>query len=163
MKIFRLTGRVAADRCAALGQVCIHFSILEFKIEQTIWALRGHPRKIGRLQTRRTTFKRRVVTLRKEATKKFGTNSWQYRWFDRFIILTEGLAKDRNFFVHGVWCKGDFAGGRRQTYALSYFDEPTGRAQEIKAEGLHMLRTNIARAISLLDQNAPKILGAPLP
>ncbi len=52
MKTFLLTGKVSAAKRAALGDVCIHFSILEFKIEQTIWALRDQPRKIGRLHTR---------------------------------------------------------------------------------------------------------------
>lgn len=163
MQTFLVSGHVAAAKRAALGDVCIHFSILEFKIEQTIWAFRGHNRKIGRLYTRRTLFRKRITAFCNEAEKRFGASSKEYRWFDTFATQAKGLARDRNLFVHGVWCKGNFTGGRRNTYTLSYFDKLTGEAQETTVESLELLRENIARLISLLDHQVPKVLGAPLP
>ena len=163
MRTFEISGHIGADKRAALGDVCIHFSILEFKVEQTIWAFRGHGRKIGRLQTRRAFFRSRITALRKEVKKRFDVLSKEYQWFDTFANQAEVLARDRNLFVHGVWCKGNFTGARRNTYVLSYFDNPTGRAQETTVEGLVQLRDNIARLINLLDRKVPKILGAPLP
>jgi len=163
MQTFLASGRVAVAKQAALGDVCIHFSILEFKIEQTIWALRGHSRKIGRLRTRRTLFRHRIAALRKEAKKRFGLTSAEYKWFDTFAGQAEILARDRNFFVHGVWCKGNFTGGRRSTYAVSYFDMPTGEAKETTALGLQLLRVNIVQLTELLDLKVPRFLGAPLP
>lgn len=160
---FAVGGRISATKRAALGDVCISFSVLEFRIEQTIWALRGQRRKIGRLHTRRQMFRKRIIALRSEAKKQFGENSPDYKFFDDVATNAEKLAKDRNFFVHGVWGYGNHQGMRRKTYAISYFDEESGKAIETRPDSLYLLRNNILKLCQVLERGVQQRLGVPLP
>ena len=160
---YTMTTRIAAAKLAALGDVCIHWSFLEFRLEQAIWAFRGQTRKVGRMHTRRAFFMTRMRVFRAEFEKRFPAGSSARRWFETWAKTTETLSFERNFYVHGLWGYSTAKGEKRNTHAVSYFDQQDGESKPATIELLTMLRGTIARGIETLESLVQRHLGVPLP
>lgn len=162
--LLRPTGTIPYRLVQGLGLVIVHFSILEWKIEQTIWALRKNSRDIGRQYTRRKKFHQRVTALEKELKKHSRRLSPDGREvYATLVKVSKDMALDRNFAVHGLWSKGLQRGSRRKYFVLSYYDNPDGSAREVDVRTLRTMSNNVARVIRLFDESAPRYLGRPLP
>lgn len=101
--------------------------------------------------------------LRRETKEKFGEDSSQYRFFDGVATHTEGLAKDRNLWVHGMWGYGTKPGERRKVFAVSYWNKVTGKGGEVTEAGLTALAMNITKLSSVIENGIPKHLRVPVP
>jgi len=161
--VFAFSSRVSKEKLAALGRMCVHFSLLEMKIEQCIWGLRGLTRKTGRLETRRQPFVERCKAMRKASQSRFAVGSNHRKFFKDVCKIALDLAKDRNLFVHGLWAYNTTKGKRRQLAAISYFVKLEGAGQEVTAAALDGLTKNIVELAGLIDKRAPAFLGTPLP
>ncbi|MGZ5961052.1 MAG: hypothetical protein ACXWLE_08185 [Rhizomicrobium sp.] len=163
METFVFTGHVSMAKLAGLGNICIHFALLEMRIEQCIWAIRGHTRKTGRPLTPRQQIGKRCKVLKREAADKFGIDNKRYKFFEQVADIAELLAKDRNLFVHGLWSSGTAPEKRNKVYAISHFIKENGSGAEVTAAGLDILTANISNLAGVIARGIPKHLGVPLP
>jgi hypothetical protein len=162
MQIVNVTGKVSKDRLAALGRLCIHWSILESRIEFLIWAIRGTPRKAGRKITADMPLQPRLHELKKTAKQHLKDPKFQDVVFN-YITVIKMLAKERNWFVHGLWGHGTTVGEKRNVYAVSYFKRHEGGSREASVRNLQTLTGQIILTANTIDKFITKGLGVPLP
>ena len=149
MQTYVVSGNVSASKRAALGRMVIHWSMLEQRVEQVIWALRGHTRKVGRPITSKTVIRTRLQTMVKEAHQRLPKK--EAGVFDGLALYIEQLALERNWAVHGLWGNGSLPGTKRKTYAITYFHNPNGESREMTKAYLKSLTGRIAHQIQILD------------
>lgn len=162
MAVYRASNKIAARKLAALGNLCIHWSFLEQRVEQVIWMLQGKNRKAGRKITSYMTLQPRLDRMVKEAKKRFPDkkSATEIEAARKSIKL---LAFERNWAVHGLWAYGLERGDKRKTYTLSYFKDPDGNALEMTEAYLHDLAARVLVTARLLERYITKKIGAPLP
>lgn len=159
---FRITPKIGKEKRAALGNLCIHWAILEQRVEQVIWALNGVDRKAGRPMTGHWFFKRRINEMQQLADKKFPDAASADR-INRLCVGLREMATARNWAVHGLWGYGTGKGQTRRTYAVTYFKNPNGKGAEMSGRGLNNLSDHIAQMHNLLGDYITKKIGVRIP
>ncbi len=164
MPIFIVTGQVAKDKRAALGNVCVQWAILEQRVEQVIWAFQGIDRKAGRrITAHMSSIRPRVNRILKEANNSTLTTRDKPALNRLACHIKDDLALERNWAVHGLWGKGLERGMRRNTYAISYFRDPSGDCREMFVAYLNDLAKRTSATTYLLGKFITKKLGVRLP
>lgn len=164
MAIFRATAQIAQDRLAALGLACVCWSHLEQRIEQTIWAFRGINRKAGRkITSNMASIKPRINALLTEIHKS-NLSTKDKNAMDKLVChIRDELLLERNWMVHGLWCKGLEPGMRRKTYAITYYWNPDGDHREMPIGYLQNFVFRVSHTANALERCITQRIGAPLP
>ncbi|WP_395019779.1 hypothetical protein [Dongia sp.] len=163
MAVYNTSAKVSNRMCTALGRLCVEFSVLEWNVERTIWAIQGHDRKVGRTKTVGMMTRRKVKTMRNVAVGKFGEKSAAGKHYLGIIDELEEIRFWRNLFVHGLWGKGIAKGERRSWYVLTYFENPGGTSAEAKLTDITQLTEYIREVIEKLRKASFTHLGTKLP
>lgn len=161
--VYQISRSVSVAKRAAVGQVCVDFAILEWAVDRSIWALKGHDRKSGRVLTQTFLTKERVRELSKAAHARFGTGSKGNKEYGELCKEITKIAKVRNLAVHGLWAKSARRGERNKSWILTYFKNPSGTATLVKRSEFYALSEDIRKLEFSLHAASLKHLGAPLP
>lgn len=161
--VYQVSNKVSMDLRAAIGQLCVDFSILEWSVDRSIWALKGQDRKSGRITTSDYLTKRRINVLKNSALARFGANSKGNKIYNDIGDVLTQIAKSRNLVVHGLWAKSTREGELKKSYVLTYFKKPNGVGAIVTRTQINDLVRAIREADANLHLASAKFLGAQLP
>lgn len=151
MPTYATTAKVSKERRAEMGSVCVNWAILESRVEEVIWALRGTDRKAGRRITHNMNITPRLILMKKLAREILADPKTTDEIIKQAALITK-WALWRNRVVHGIWAKGRAKGTRRETYSLSYWVDPKGHAYKLDLAGIKTVTLGINGLIKNLDK-----------
>lgn len=161
--VYQVSNKVSIELRAALGQLCVDFSILEWSVERSIWALKGQDRKSGRITTSNYLTKQKINALKASALDQFGAKSKGNKIYNDIGDALTKIAKSRNLVVHGLWAKSIRKGELKKSFVLTYFKKPNGVGAIVTKAGVNNLVKAIREADANLHLASQTFLGAPLP
>jgi hypothetical protein len=123
--VCRLTTNIPLKRRAAIGSVCVHWTMLEHEIAEIIWQFDGYGKKDGRNVTHRdATFMSRLRMMRSRAEAEL--KGKEARVCKQLGCDVENHYETRNLIVHGYYGRPKEAGHRRKLLVFTYRNDPVG-------------------------------------
>ncbi len=141
--VFKLTHEVPKERRAAIGEVCVRWSMLEHAVEHVIWTLRGDSRKAGRKITHNMFIGPRLKLMKQLARKNLPANEAHELVDLAGKIKNQSL--ERNLAVHGLYGRTKPPERARRLYAITYWKSPDGKAVEMPLTKLTTVAEDISR------------------